>query len=428
MLNHTEDKKRKILENVWIRLIILLGSAAIFLVICGFLKGILISLFLAFTVAYIFDPVVDFIEGRKMAFPQIRIRRSFAICILLFGITLISVGLLTYAIPKTANGIQQVGNTLKQRFPEFRSNIEKLIGRYGNNEISLFLKDKLGIVNNDTETLTDDGLAANRNKTHEIEQLSVHDDKSVGAKRKIDSASSREQMSATLANLKKYSPQALKFVAGIAKNVFKSAFGFFGLIINFFIFSIVTIYLLKDFDRITANVYDLIPISRRDKASAIFSRIDVNLKGFFRGQITVCVILSLIYSIGLTIVGVPLSFVLGFIAGFGNVIPYVGTIIGLGLTMTIAFFQFHDIQHIVFVVAVFGIGQFLEGTLITPKIIGSKLGLSPVIVIVSILIWSQLLGFLGLLLAVPFTSVAKVLIDEGIARYKGSSIYKRLSK
>ena len=198
------------------------------------------------------------------------------------------------------------------------------------------------------------------------------------------------------------------------------------IIINFFIFGVVTVYLLRDFDRITAKVRDLIPVSRRDKVSEIFSKIDVNLKEFFRGQITVCLILSLIYSIGLTIVGVPLSFVLGFVAGFGNVIPYVGTVVGLGLAMVITFFQFHDIQHLVLVGLVFGIGQLLEGILITPKIIGSKLGLSPVVVIISILIWSQLLGFLGLLLAVPFTSVAKVLIDEGIIRYKGSSIYKKL--
>ena len=156
-----------------------------------------------------------------------------------------------------------------------------------------------------------------------------------------------------------------------------------------------------------------------------FSKIDVNLKEFFRGQITVCLILSFIYSIGLTIVGVPLAFVLGFIGGFGNVIPYVGTIIGLGLTVIITFVQFHDVQHILFVLMVFGIGQLLEGVIITPKIIGDKLGLSPVIVIVSILIWSQLLGFLGLLLAVPFTSAAKVLIDEGIIKYRSSSLYKK---
>ncbi|MGR3178293.1 MAG: AI-2E family transporter [Candidatus Anammoxibacter sp.] len=407
------DEKQKILENVWVRLIILIGLGVLFFVACGFLKSILISLFLAFTVAYIFDPIVDFIEIRKKLFPGVRIPRGLAICILLTGIIVVTAGLLAYALPKTVNGVQQVGSTLKLRFPTYRSNIGELIDNYTSEEIALFLKNTLGI--------DGDGDINNESK-----QQNVEIGKSSETEKEVNVTENRGQMLESLINLKKYSPKVAKFVSNMAKKVFESTFGIFGIIINFFIFGVVTVYLLRDFDKITAKVRDLIPVSRRDKVSEIFSKIDVNLKEFFRGQITVCLILSLIYSIGLTIVGVPLSFVLGFVAGFGNVIPYVGTVVGLGLAMVITFFQFHDIQHLVLVGLVFGIGQLLEGIVITPKIIGSKLGLSPVVVIISILIWSQLLGFLGLLLAVPFTSVAKVLIDEGIARYKGSSMYKKL--
>ena len=420
-----EDKKQKILENAWIKLIILIGLGVLFFVMCGFLKSILISLFLAFTVAYIFDPIVDFIETRKKPFARVRVPRSLAICILLAGIMVITSGLLTYAIPKTVNGVQQVGNTLKLRFPKYRADIGELIEKYTNEEFSVFLKSKLGIEEN-VEALPDNGLKGVNDNSNEINQQNIWTDKSDADGKDVDNTDGNGHMLESLVNLKKYSPQVAKFVSKIAKEVFESTFGVFGIIINFFIFGVVTVYLLKDFDKITAKIRDLIPFSRRDKTLEIFSKIDVNLKEFFRGQITVCFILSLIYSIGLTIVGVPLSFVLGFVAGFGNVIPYVGTIVGLGLAMVITFFQFHDIQHVVLVGLVFGIGQLLEGILITPKIIGSKLGLSPVVVIVSILIWSQLLGFLGLLLAVPFTSAAKVLIDEGIIRYKESSIYKKL--
>ncbi|MGR3319382.1 MAG: AI-2E family transporter, partial [Candidatus Anammoxibacter sp.] len=371
------DEKQKILENVWVRLIILIGLGVLFFVACGFLKSILISLFLAFTVAYIFDPIVDFIETRKKLFPGVRIPRGLAICILLTGIIVVTAGLLAYALPKTVNGVQQVGSTLKLRFPTYRSNIGELIDNYTSEEIASFLKNTLGI--------DGDGDINNESK-----QQNVEIGKSSETEKEVNVTENRGQMLESLINLKKYSPKVAKFVSNMAKKVFESTFGIFGIIINFFIFGVVTVYLLRDFDKITAKVRDLIPVSRRDKVSEIFSKIDVNLKEFFRGQITVCLILSLIYSIGLTIVGVPLSFVLGFVAGFGNVIPYVGTVVGLGLAMVITFFQFHDIQHLVLVGLVFGIGQLLEGIVITPKIIGSKLGLSPVVVIISILIWSQL--------------------------------------
>lgn len=434
----TKNKRNKILGNVWVDFALLLGSVALFFTICIYLKGILISLFLAFIVAYILDPVVDFIETRKKIFPKIRIQRSFAICILMFFGTLTTVGLFTYAIPKTVIGIQQVGNTLKLRFPKFRSNVKDLIEKYGNEEISLFLKDKLGIgKDNNAKSLPEDGSGVNWGMADVIDDQKQGNTVIGKESRKVEIADESDKknlltsfvkLKTTLIDLKKYGPQVLKFTSNITKTIFESTFGIFGILIDFFIFGVVMIYLLKDFDKITAKVRQLIPSSNRDKITEIFSKIDVNLKEFFRGQITVCLILSFIYSIGLTVVGVPLSFVLGFIAGFGNVIPYVGTIAGLGLTIAITFFHFHDVQHLVFVSLVFGIGQLLEGTLITPKIIGGKLGLSPIVIIVSILIWSELLGFLGLLLAVPFTSAIKVLIDEGILKYKNSSIYKEMPK
>ena len=427
----TKIKKDKVLENMWVNFIILLASIALFFAICIYLKGILISLFLAFIVAYILDPVVDFIETRKMIFPKVKVRRSLAICILLLFSTLASVELLTYAIPKTVTGIQQVGNTIKLRFPKFRSDIKDIIEKYANSELSLFLESKLGIdKDNNGKPSSENRSEVNWGITEKVNDIEPEDKvaEKESLKDNLTNESDNKNQLTPLVNLKKYGPQVLKFTSNITKKVFKSTFGVFGIVINFFIFGVVMIYLLKDFDKITPKVRDLIPLSNREKVSEIFSKIDVNLKEFFRGQITVSLILSFIYSIGLTVVGVPLSFVLGFIAGFGNVIPYVGTVVGFGLTIVITFFQFHDTQHLVFVCLVFGIGQLLEGTLITPRIIGGKLGLNPIIIIVSILIWSELLGFLGLLLAVPFTSVVKVLIDEGILKYKKSAIYKKKPK
>ena len=105
-------------------------------------------------------------------------------------------------------------------------------------------------------------------------------------------------------------------------------------------------------------------------------------------------------------------------------IPYVGIGLGLIPAIILAFIQFQDVTHILLVGLVFGIGQFLEGTVITPKIVGDKLGLHPVAIILSILICGQLLGFLGLLLAVPIASIVKVLIDEAIVKYKDTKLFK----
>jgi predicted PurR-regulated permease PerM len=193
---------------------------------------------------------------------------------------------------------------------------------------------------------------------------------------------------------------------------------------NVVVFGVVMVYLLKDFDIIISKCKELLPVSNKEKISGIISKIDENLKAFFRGQFTVCIILSVIYGIGLTIIGVPMSFLIAIVGGFGTIIPYVGIMLGLIPALLLAFIQFQDVTHLLLVGLVFGVGQLLESTVITPKIVGTKLGLNPVAIILAILICGQLLGFLGLLLAVPIASVVKVLIDEGIIKYKETKLFK----
>ena len=118
-----------------------------------------------------------------------------------------------------------------------------------------------------------------------------------------------------------------------------------------------------------------------------------------------------------------MSYLPAVMGGFGNIIPYIGICFGLIPALILSFVQFQDITHLLLVGMVFGIGQFFEATLITPKIVGTKLGLNPVAIILAILVCSQLLGFLGLLLAVPILSVFKVLIDEGIVTYKDTNFF-----
>ena len=399
-------EKQKIFENVWIRALAILFAFALFFTLCYFLKGILISFFLAFTVAYIFDPAVDFIAERKIILAKTRVPRGLSVAILLTFVFLVMGGLLTYTVPKTVTGIQRVGTALKEQYPKYQEKVGKVIEEYGDTEVGIFLKSKLQIQATDENEIND-------GKPQKVKEVSTKE--SVDAKYGIPDP---------VLKMKKYVPAAMNFVLGIVKNVFYSTFGFFGIVMNVVVFGVVMVYLLKDFDLAMSKGEELLPASKKEKISGIISKIDGNLKAFFRGQMAVCAILSIIYGIGLTVIGIPMSFLLALVGGFGNMIPYVGIGLGLIPAIILAFIQFQDFTHILLVVMVFGIGQLLEGTVMTPKIVGDKLGLHPVAIILAILICSQILGFLGLLLAVPIASVVKVFIDEGILRYKNTKLYK----
>ena len=404
-------EKQKMFENAWIRTFIIFCALALFFTLCYFLKGILISLFLAFTIAYIFDPVVDFIANRRLLFSRKYVPRGLAIAALLTLVVLIMGGLLTYTIPKTVSGIQSVGIALKDQYPKYQEKVGAVIDEYSDTEIGTFFKSRLGI-----QTIKETEI-----KEKKLQEQEVKEVKEIKTKASVDAGYSIPE---PLLNMKKYVPQALNFVLGIVKSIFYSTFGFFGIVMNVVVFGVVMVYLLKDFDIIVSKGKELLPVSKTEKISGIMSKIDENLKAFFRGQFTVCIILSVIYGIGLTIIGVPMSYLIAIVGGFGTIIPYVGIMLGLVPALLLVFIQFQDVTHLLFVGLVFGVGQFLESTVITPKIVGTKLGLNPVAIILAILICGQVLGFLGLLLAVPIASVVKVLIDEGIIKYKETKLFK----
>ncbi|HHT9130327.1 MAG TPA: AI-2E family transporter [Candidatus Brocadiaceae bacterium] len=415
-----EKERQKILENLWVRVILIGLSISVFLVLCYFLKGTIISLFLAFTIAYIFNPVVSFFERRHWPFTQKHIHRGFGIIFLIIAVLLSTAGFLTYAIPKTTSGIYQVGGMIKKQYPKYETTIEVWIEKYGNIEfaksIELLLKERIAPTpNHDRKKIK----PADIQETDKQKLFPLHE--SDVAK---ESRLQKLRLAKMALEFKKYIPQAIGFLLNIAKNIFYSTFGFLGIIVNFVIFGVVSVYLLKDFNNIAKKTKELFPLSKREQAVRLLSKVNDNLRYFLRGQLIICLILSLIYSIGLTIAGIPLSFLIGFIAGFGNLIPYVGTGTGIVLASALSTFQFHDLKHILYILIPFGVGQLLEGIVITPRVMGKGLGLSPAMVILSILICSQLLGFLGLLLAVPIASTVKVFIDEFLSKYKSSQYYK----
>ncbi len=216
---------------------------------------------------------------------------------------------------------------------------------------------------------------------------------------------------------------ALKVTAKVVGSVISGGFAFVNVISLLLITPVVAFYMLRDWDTFIGKVNGLLP--RRSKASIEQQAREINqiMANFIRGQLSVCVLLGCFYAIGLYIVGLDLGIMIGFLAGVISFIPYVGSISGFVVSMCIAFAQFDDITHILSVVAVFAVGQFLEGNFLTPKLVGDSVGLHPVWVMFALLAGGVLLGFLGLLIAVPMAAIIGVLVRHAIENYKHSSLY-----
>lgn len=187
---------------------------------------------------------------------------------------------------------------------------------------------------------------------------------------------------------------------------------------------VVTFYLIQDWDRMIAGVDRWLPRDHRDTIHAIFRDIDRALAGFIRGQSLLCLFLGVWYSAGLLIVGLNFGVLIGISAGVLSFIPYVGSVLGLGIALIVAFTQFGtDWPHIVGVLVAFGTGQFLEGNILSPKLVGDSVGLHPVWVMFALLAFGSLLGFVGLLLAVPMAAIVGVLLRFALSRYLRSPLY-----
>lgn len=216
---------------------------------------------------------------------------------------------------------------------------------------------------------------------------------------------------------------SLKFVGRVLKALVSNSFALINLISLILIMPVVTFYMLRDWNTFVKKFEELLPKKSKKSIMETLQEINTIISGFIRGQISVCIILGLFYSIGLKLVGLDLGLLVGFIAGIISFIPYVGSITGFILGIVLAFAQYGDISHVLYVIAVFMCGQFLEGNFLTPKLVGESVGLHPVWVMFALLAGGVLLGFLGLMLAVPVAAIIGVLVRHGIRRYKLSSLY-----
>jgi len=187
--------------------------------------------------------------------------------------------------------------------------------------------------------------------------------------------------------------------------------------------------MLYDWDNMVAKVDHLLPRDHAPTIRKLASEIDRTMAGFIRGQGTVCLILGAYYAIALMAVGLNFGLVVGFIAGALTFIPYVGALVGGVLALGLALFQFWgDWFWIILVWAIFQSGQFVEGNILTPRLVGSSVGLHPVWLIFALSAFGTLFGFVGLLVAVPVAASIGVVARFAISRYRSSLLYKGIER
>ena len=204
-----------------------------------------------------------------------------------------------------------------------------------------------------------------------------------------------------------------------------SGMALFGWLMNLLLIPLVTFYLLRDWKIMLEQIRNLLPRRLEPVVTRLAAESDEVLGGFLRGQLLVMLTLGLVYSAGLWFIGLDLALLIGMIAGLLSFVPYLGFIVGITAAGIAAIVQYQDWVHLVPVLIVFGVGQVVEGFILIPRLIGTRIGLHPIAVIFAILAGGQLFGFTGVLLALPTTAVLVVLMRYAHGRYVHSPLYDR---
>ncbi len=370
-----ETGLKAVLRNPWLRFIGLLILIFIGLRVLYVIRGVLIPFCLAVIAAYIFDPVVDWLERRRIGPIAIGRRVSVGLLVTVFAAV---IGLALFvAIPNAILAAREwlqseKFDTVRQILPpEWQKGIETWV-------------------------------------------KSSPDERWLIVSRLITTLLTREG-----------APDAVtQSLHTILFSTFSAALWVF----QFFLFFVVTVYLLVDIDRARDRVKDALPLRHKDEILRIAGHIDANLKSFFRGQMIVVLVDTVVFTAGLALVGTPFWYVIGIIGGLGAFVPYFALVSGMVPAIVLTFAQHQDVLHPAAAAAVFAVGLTVDSLFTTPHIMGKRVGVHPVIVILAIFVFGTLFGFLGVLFAVPIAAVVKVIAQELFVRYKASELYNGLDR
>jgi len=352
------------LKKNWVRYLIFLAGFFTSIVFLLVLDEITTPIFIALIIAYLGDPLVDKLEEWK-------INRSLGIVILLTALVLIGAGFLLYVIPKIVNQI----NELSEALPKYIAKQKDAFWP----EIDKFYQ----------------------NHRQEVEQASVW---------LVDQVQSNGSI--------------------LAKNIglsivssFKSIGGFIAGMISWIVVPVLAFYLLRDFDIMRGRIMDLFPLDKKDQWIGLFSELHESLMAFIKGQFVVAGILAIIYTVGLTLSGCPASVLIGILAGFANLVPYLGIAVGFAPAALLVYLAGGGFLGFFGVCLTFIAGQMLEGMVVTPKVVGDSVGLHPVLVMIAIMLGGTYFGMTGMILALPAAAVLMVFIRRSHQHYLKSPLY-----
>lgn len=326
------------------------------------LGPVLAPFVIAALLAYLGDPLVDWLE-------RLRISRSGAVAIVFALMTLALVGVLLLLVPLLERQI----STFIEQFPRYR---DWFTG------IALpWISQRIGV---------------------DIEGI---------------------ELDSVYTVIQQHWQQAGGVAATLWGGISKSGLVIINWVVNLALIPVVAFYLLRDWDVMVEKIRLLIPRPIEPTVSRLARESDSVLGGFLRGQLSVMLSLGAIYWIGLWMAGIDFALLIGMIAGLVSFIPYLGAIVGVGIGLIAALVQYGDWTHVILVCVVFGVGQTLESVLLTPFLVGDRIGMHPVAVIFAVMAGGQLFGFVGVLVALPVAAVSMVLLRYLYERYTASQLY-----
>lgn len=340
-----------------------LAFVALVLVLLYLLHPILSPFLVGALLAYLGDPLADRLEARGLS-------RTLSVCIVFFGLTLVFLLMLLLTVPLAGRQL----DLLVVKIPEWLHTIQLLI----------------------------------------LPKLQQYFNLPEGS---LPAAQFQTVLSDNWGTASNVLTELWARVAGSGMALAHAA-------ANLILIPVVTFYLLRDWDILMARIRDLLPRAAEQKVVSLAGECDEILGAFIRGQLLVMLALGIIYSLGLSIIGLDLALILGLIAGLASIVPYMGFIVGIVAAAVAAWFQFNEWLPLLSVAGVFAVGQMLEGMVLTPLLVGDRIGLHPVAVIFAIMAGGQLAGFAGILLALPVAAVIMVLLRSLHRSYKSSELYQ----
>jgi len=218
--------------------------------------------------------------------------------------------------------------------------------------------------------------------------------------------------------------RAAGFIGTLLTSLWSGGLALVNLVALMVVTPVVAFYMLNDWDHMIARIDGWLPRQHGDVVRELAREVDRTLAGFIRGQGSVCLVLGAFYALALMAAGLNFALLIGVTAGVLSFIPYVGFLVGGALSIGMGLVQFWpDWIHIVIIVAIFAAGQFLEGNILSPKLVGSSIGLHPVWLMFALFAFGYLFGFVGMLVAVPLAAIIGVLVRFALARYLASKLY-----